>query len=159
MFEPPKWQNKNSACDDASKSVSTKTLLLNCQGHCMHDIISDCWKFGENQTLRAQRLTKIKIALRDWNFQARSEIENFKRTAHEPPYVLWGVMAKRDWTFQARLNIFKRDWFFKSMVFFSGKGDNLRQMSQQSTTFYISPRDYQQEFSAITVRYDKKLGP
>ena len=71
--------------------------------------------------LRAQRLKRFKIALRDCNFQARlkfsSEIENFKRAAHQAP-IFVGNSQGQDWNFQARLNFsseiesFKRDQMF-----------------------------------------------
>ena len=58
---------------------------------------------------RAQILKNFKIALRDWNFQARlkrmtfsSEIENFKRATHQTP-IFVGNSEGRDWKIQARL--------------------------------------------------------
>ena len=83
----------------------------------------------------AQRLKKIKIALRDWNFQARlkrmtfsSEIEHFKRATHQNPIFVgnsqgqdWKFQAKT-WSFQARLKISNENLKFSSvqarLVFF-----------------------------------------
>ena len=65
--------------------------------------------------LRAQRLKKFKIALRDWNFQSRLKISS------EPPpnpYLFVGKPEGQDWKFQSRLKIsseieiFNRDWIF-----------------------------------------------
>ena len=67
------------------------------------------------ETLRAQRLKKFKIALRDWNFQSRLK---FSIPPPTKPLFLWGILKVRDWKFQARLKIsieieiFNRDWFF-----------------------------------------------
>ena len=89
-------------------------------------------------TQRAQILKKFKIALRDWNFQARlkrmtfsSEIENFKRATHQTP-IFVGNSQGQDWNFQARLKFssaienFKRNLeIFKrssEIVFFQDSG-------------------------------------
>ena len=60
-------------------------------------------------SLRAQRLKKFKISLRDWNFQARLKFSSGPPTK---PYFLWGILKveieifNRDWNFQSRLNFF-----------------------------------------------------
>ena len=77
---------------------------------------------------RAQILKNFKIALRDWNFQARlkrmtfsSEIENFKRGHPPNPYFCGGILKvkieifKRDWSFQARLKISSENLKFSSV--------------------------------------------
>ena len=73
---------------------------------CMWVAVRRCPKcVFRDTTLRAQRLTKIKISLRDFTLQA----------SHPPrPYFLEGHSEGRDWHFQARLKFFKRDFFFIS---------------------------------------------
>ena len=66
-------------------------------------------------SLKAQRLKKIKIALWDWNFQARLKISS---ELLAKPLFLWRNLTGQDWKFQARLKFsietenFNRDWFF-----------------------------------------------
>ena len=66
--------------------------------------------------LRAQRLKKFKIALRDWKFQSRLKFSSEPPT--KPLFFLWEILKVRDWKFQAKLKfsieieIFNRDWFF-----------------------------------------------
>ena len=67
--------------------------------------------FEGSKTQRAQILKKFKIALRDWNFQARlkrmtlsSEIEHFKRATHQTP-IFVGII-------KVKIEHFKRDWSF-----------------------------------------------
>ena len=67
---------------------------------------------GRLLTLRAQRLKKFKIALRDWNFHSR-----------DWKFQLWGILKVRDWKFQARLKFsisienFNLAWNFQSRTF------------------------------------------
>ena len=68
--------------------------------------------------LRAQRLKKLKIALRDWNFQARMKISIPDRPPN--PFFYCGNSGRQDWKFQdvkievfkRKLETFKRDCFF-----------------------------------------------
>ena len=71
----------------------------------------DCGpRFCAPCSLRAQRLKKFKIALWDWNFQARLKVSSEPPTK---PRFLWGILQvgienfKRDWKFQASLISFK----------------------------------------------------
>ena len=69
---------------------------------------SDFWSQGDRTSLRAKRLKKFKIALRDWNFQARLKISSEPPT--KPRFLVGIQKAKienfnRDWIFQARLKI------------------------------------------------------
>ena len=72
-------------------------------------------RIRRNSPLRAQRLKKIKIALRDWNFQSRLK---FSSEPPSHPLLFVGNSEGQDWKFQSRLKIsseieiFNRDWIF-----------------------------------------------
>ena len=69
-------------------------------------------KFLGVQTLRAQRLKKIKIALRDWNFQSRLKFSSEPPTK---PLFFVGILKVRDWKFQSRLKFSIEIDFFQSL--------------------------------------------
>ena len=60
-------------------------------------------------SLRAQRLTKFKIALRDWNLQARLNISSEPPTK---PLFLWVIL-------KVKIEFFKRDWKCQARLIFS----------------------------------------
>ena len=68
---------------------------------------------SRKSSLRAQKLKKFKIALQDWNFQARLKISS--EPPAKPPFSV-GNSEGQHWKFQARLKFsseienFKRDW-------------------------------------------------
>ena len=81
-----------SACPSLSFKLLARALVVR-----THHVLAPCG------------VKKFKIALRDWNFQARlkrmtfsSEIENFKRATHQTPSFV-GNSEGRDWKIQARL--------------------------------------------------------
>ena len=65
-------------------------------------------------TLRAQRLKKFKIALRDWNFQSRLKI------SCEPPSISYfcGEFSRSGLKFSIEIENFKRDWKFQARLIF-----------------------------------------
>ena len=67
------------------------------------------------RTLRAQRLKKIKIALRDWNFQSRLKISS--EPPSKPPFFV-GNPGAPGLKFSIEIEIFKRDWNFQSRLIF-----------------------------------------
>ena len=73
--------------------------------------------FVIQQTLRAQRLKKFKITLRDWKFQSR-----LKFTSEPPskPLLFVGNSEGPRLKISCEIEIFNRDWKFQSrMKFFS----------------------------------------
>ena len=98
---------------------------INIQLHAHRLHIDNCWGvncviipapmvFWVGLTQRAQILKNFKIALRDWNFQARlkrmtfsSEIENFKRATHQTPIFVGNFKVKIE-NFKSEIEVFKR---------------------------------------------------
>ena len=70
-------------------------------------------RVGKSQTLRAQRLKKFKIALRDWNFQSRLKISS--EPPSKPLVFFVGNSESQDWNFQSRLKISSEIEFFQSL--------------------------------------------
>ena len=71
------------------------------------------------RTQRAQILKKIKIALRDWNFQARLKRMKFKarlKISSEPPTkpLFCGDFSRSRLKISSEIEVFKRDWKFQA---------------------------------------------
>ena len=77
------------------------------------------------KTLRDQRLKKIKIASRDWNFQARLKIPSGPPTK---PVFLWGIL-------KVRIEMFKREWIFQAGLQISSKIESFQSLGPSGKEF------------------------
>ena len=100
MKENSPWKCKSCFCTRALVKVIFEALK------CLWISWFGGLEIGLDQkpySLRAQRLKTFKIALQDWNFQARLKISSEPPTK---PHFLWGIL-------KVEIEIFKRDWNFK----------------------------------------------